>query len=100
MSEPPDLDPVIHVVARLRIVATLTALSDGDSLSFTRLKSMVDLTAGNLITHLRKLEEAGYVTVVKHGAGRSASTSVAMTTLGRKAFMEYSSTLRALLGPT
>ena len=55
------LDPVIHAPARLRIVATLAALPDGDSLSFTRLQDMLDLTPGNLITHLRKLEDAGYL---------------------------------------
>ena len=38
------LDPVIHAPARLRIVATLAALPDGDSLSFTRLQNMLDLT--------------------------------------------------------
>ena len=38
------LDPVIHAPARLRIVATLAALLDGDSLSFTRLQDMLELT--------------------------------------------------------
>ena len=53
------LDPLIHVPARLRIVATLAALPAGDALSFTRLQDMIELTPGNLITHLRKLEDAG-----------------------------------------
>jgi len=48
------LDPLIHAPARLRIVATLSALPDGDSLSFTRLQDMLGLTPGNLITHLRR----------------------------------------------
>jgi hypothetical protein len=48
------LDPLIHVPARLRIVATLAVLPDGDALSFTRLQDMLGLTPGNLITHLRK----------------------------------------------
>ena len=56
-----SLDPVIHAPARLRIVATLAALPAGASLSFTRLQEMLDLTPGNLITHLRKLEDAGYL---------------------------------------
>ena len=56
------LDPLIHVPARLRIVATLAALPDGDALSFTRLQDMIELTPGNLITHLRKLEDGGYLT--------------------------------------
>jgi hypothetical protein len=40
------LDPLIHVPARLRIVATLAALPDGDTLSFPRLQDMLGLTPG------------------------------------------------------
>jgi DNA-binding transcriptional ArsR family regulator len=65
----PGLDPVIHVPARLQIVATLAALPEGDTLSFTRLQDMIGLTAGNLITHLRKLQDADYVTSEKIGSG-------------------------------
>ena len=59
------LDPLIHVPARLRILVTLAALNEGDTLSFTRLQNMLDLTPGNLITHLRKLEDARYLTSEK-----------------------------------
>ena len=55
------LDPLIHVPTRLKIVATLAALPDGDGLSFTRLQDLLELTPGNLIIALRKLEEAGYL---------------------------------------
>ena len=55
------LDPLIHVPTRLKIVATLAALPEGDMLTFTRLQNMIGLTPGNLIIHLRKLEEAGYL---------------------------------------
>ena len=48
------LDPLIHAPARLRILVTLAALHDGDTLSFTRLQDMLELTPGNLITHLRR----------------------------------------------
>ena len=61
------LDPLIHVPARLRIVATLAALEDGDTLAFTRLQDMIGLTPGNLIIHLRKLEEADYLSSEKTG---------------------------------
>ena len=50
---------MIHAPARLRIVATLAALPAGDEVSFTRLQDILDLTPGNLITHLRRLEDAG-----------------------------------------
>ena len=76
------LDPVIHAPARLRIVATLAALPDGASLSFTRLQDMLELTPGNLITHLRKLEDAGYLTSETTGNGRASRTSIALTRPG------------------
>ena len=91
------LDPVIHVPARLRIVVTLAALRDGDDLSFTRLQDIIGLTPGNLITHLRKLEDAGYVTTVKSGSGVSARTAVSLTTAGRAALENYTAVLRRLL---
>ncbi|HEX3807404.1 MAG TPA: transcriptional regulator [Gaiellaceae bacterium] len=92
-----ELDPLIHVPARLRIVATLAALEDGDALSFTRLQTMIGLTPGNLITHLRKLEDAGYVGAVKSGNGAASRTDVALTARGRVAFATYSASLRELL---
>ena len=91
------LDPLIHVPARLRILVTLAALGDGDTLSFSRLQDMLDLTAGNLITHLRKLEEAGYIGTKKIGNGASALTSVSLTRPGRVALDTYTATLRDLL---
>ena len=92
-----ELDPVIHVPARLRIMVTLATLRDGDDLSFTRLQDMIGLTPGNLITHLRKLEDAGYVTTVKSGAGVTARTAVSLTRDGRTALDRYTAVLRDLL---
>jgi DNA-binding transcriptional ArsR family regulator len=95
-SEP--LDPVIHAPARLRIVATLATLPDGDELSFTRLQDILDLTPGNLITHLRKLEDVGYISTEKTGNGTAGKTTVAITGQGRKALDDYTQALRDLLG--
>jgi DNA-binding MarR family transcriptional regulator len=92
------LDPVIHAPARLRIVATLAALADGDTLAFTRLQDMLELTPGNLITHLRKLEDAGYLTSETTGNGRGSRTSIALTSQGRAALDAYTDTIRELLG--
>jgi DNA-binding MarR family transcriptional regulator len=92
-----ELDPVIHVPARLRIVVTLAALQPGDDLSFTRLQDVIGLTPGNLITHLRKLEDAGYVSTQKNGSGGSARTAVALTSTGRAALDRYTTVLRQLL---
>ncbi len=92
-----ELDPLIHVPARLRIVATLAALPDGDSLAFTRLQAMLGLTPGNLITHLRKLEESGYVATKKTGNGPASLTTATLTPKGRTALDLYTAALRNLI---
>src|SRR6516162_2637874 len=92
------LDPLIHVPTRLKIVATLAALPDGDALSFTRLQDMLGLTPGNLIIQLRKLEEAGYLASEKTRHGSTQKTTVALTRLGRQALAAYTQALRDLLG--
>ena len=92
------LDPLIHVPTRLKIVATLAALPDGDSLSFTRLQDMLELTPGNLIVQLRKLEDAGYLSSEKTRNGSAQKTTVALTSKGRDALGTYTQALRNLLG--
>jgi DNA-binding MarR family transcriptional regulator len=91
------LDPLIHVPARLRILVTLAALHEGDALAFTRLQDMIGLTPGNLITHLRRLEDANYISTEKAGNGVASRTSVTLTNLGRAALDSYATTLRDLL---
>jgi DNA-binding transcriptional ArsR family regulator len=93
-----ELDPLIHVPTRLKIVATLAALPDGDALSFTRLQDMIGLTPGNLLVHLRKLEDAGYLATEKSGNGAASRTTVAITRPGRAALAAYTAALRDLLG--
>ena len=92
------LDPLIHVPTRLKIVATLAALPDGDALSFTRLQDMLELTPGNLIIQLRKLEEAGYLSSEKTRNGPAQKTTVSLTSRGREALGAYTQALRDLLG--
>ena len=94
----PELDPVIHAQARLRVVSALSALPGGDRLGLPRLQELLDMTAGNLSTHLRKLEEAGYVEITKTHSGRMPVTFVALTSRGKAAFEQYTHDLRALLG--
>jgi DNA-binding transcriptional ArsR family regulator len=93
-----ELDPLIHVPTRLKIVATLAALPDGDSLSFTRLQDLIGLTPGNLIIHLRKLEDAGYLSSQKTRNGTTPQTTVTLTGQGRTALAAYTRALRDLLG--
>ena len=91
------LDPLIHVPTRLKIVATLAALPDGDTLSFTRLQDMLQLTPGNLIVQLRKLEQAGYLSSEKTRNGSTQTTTVTLTGQGRAALGAYTKALRGLL---
>lgn len=91
------LDPVIHAQARLRIMATLAGLPQGDEMVFPRLREMLGMTAGNLSTHLSRLEQAGYVSQSKAFAGRTPATYLALTSRGRAAFEEYTRALRAVL---
>jgi DNA-binding PadR family transcriptional regulator len=58
---------------------------------------MIGLTPGNLITHLRKLEDADYLSSDKTGSGPASRTSVALTSRGRAALDKYTETLRGLL---
>jgi DNA-binding MarR family transcriptional regulator len=92
-----ELDPVIHAPVRLRIIVTLSTLREGDYLSFSRLQQLLDLTPGNLITHLRKLEEAGYVASVKPAGDGQTRTAVYLTHGGRAALERYTAALRELL---
>ncbi len=80
-------------------MTTLTALAEGDRITFPRLQRLLDATAGNLSTHLRRLEEAGYVEVAKGHQGRVPSTQVSATRAGRRAFEDYLEALQALLTP-
>ncbi|GAA4944181.1 transcriptional regulator [Actinoplanes utahensis] len=95
----PELDPVIHAQARLRVVAALSQLGSGDRITFPRLQEILRMTAGNLSVHLRKLEDAGYVEVTKTHRGRTPATLVNLTARGRLAFDEYVHSLRSLITP-
>ena len=92
------MDPVIHASARLRITAALATLPAGDRLAFPRLQQLLEMTAGNLSTHLRKLEDAGYLVLTKAHQGRSPVTYLSLSTRGRRAFEDYTETLKQLLG--
>jgi DNA-binding MarR family transcriptional regulator len=95
-----ELDPLIHAPVRLKLVVTLSTLAVGDSLTFPRLQDLLNLTPGNLVTHLRKLEQGGYVETQKTSHRKGHSTLVRLTTTGRAALETYTRSLRALLDPT
>lgn len=89
------LDDVIHGRVRLGIMAYL---SDANVADFTELKTLLDVTQGNLSVHLRKLEEAGYVSIDKSFIDRKPLTRVRMTDAGRAAFAAYLEAIAKLVG--
>lgn len=91
-------DPVIHQPARLKIMAALKALPPREQLEFVRLKSIVNMTDGNLGAHIVTLEQAGYVGVEKDFLGKKPRTRVRLTGAGRRAFENYIGFLREIVG--
>ena len=88
---------VIHQAMRLRIMAALNAVPDGERLEFTRLKAIVQATDGNLGAHLATLENAGYVGIAKDFVGKKPRTRILMTRPGRRAFERHVAYLRDIL---
>jgi len=89
-----DFDNLIHEKKRLAIVS---ALAVHRKLSFNDLKSLLKLSDGNLSTHARKLEEAGYVSCNKGFDGRIPKTDYQLTAKGKKALQKYLAHMEALI---
>ncbi len=89
-----EIDDAIHGRLRLGIMAYLSAASPA---IFGELRDKVNATDGNLSTHLRKLEDAGYVEIEKRFEGRRPQTRIHLTETGRKAWIDYLARLRTLL---
>jgi len=92
-----QLNDVIHQPARLRIMATLTTLERDSEVDFVYLRDLLKLTDGNLGAHLTKLEEAGYLRLIKKFVSRLPRTYVRLTPAGRRAFEDHVETLRAII---
>ncbi|WP_080056990.1 winged helix-turn-helix domain-containing protein [Spirosoma aerolatum] len=80
--------------ARLSIMSVLMV---NESLSFNALKELLSLTDGNLATHLRALEDAGYVLVQKQFVGRKPNTTYSATSAGQQAFTDHLNALEAFI---
>ena len=78
-----QLDRVIHEKGRLAILAALAASPE---LAFTELRSLLHMTDGNLTTHIRTLQEAGYVAVTKSYREQRPLTTCSLTPAGQEAF--------------
>jgi DNA-binding MarR family transcriptional regulator len=90
-------DTLVHQPIRLKIMAALNALPDGELLEFVRLKDLVGATDGNLGAHCTTLEEAGYVAIKKDFLGKKPRTRLSLTRKGRRAFEDYVAFLRGVV---
>ena len=91
-----QLDKTIHEKGRLSIMTLLA--SRADPWAFQDLKSQLEMSDGNLITHLRTLEKAEFISGEKLTGDGRPQTLYAMTTAGRAAFVAYLGVLEQILG--
>ncbi len=89
-----DLDRLIHEPARLVLMTNLYVVDEAD---FVYLAGRTGLTAGNISSHMTRLEDAGYVDVNKAFVGKRPRTVYALTAAGRAAFERYRQTVGDLL---
>ena len=89
-----DIDQVIHAPARLMILVTLYVV---ESLDYVFLKNQTNLSWGNLATHLNKLEDAGYIEIIKDYQGKKPHSLIRLTPQGRLEFKDYKNKLARIL---
>ena len=90
-------DRLVYERARLGI---MSALAVNERLTFNELKSLFELSDGNLSAHARKLEEAGYIACFKSFAGRRPKSEYRLTAAGRKALYRYLEHMEAVIKAT
>ncbi len=88
------IDKIIHEKGRLGIVSILAAT---EQVSFTDLKNTLGMTDGNLITHIKALQNAGYVAVAKTRKDNRPLSLCLLTEDGKKAFRDYLQLLETIL---
>ena len=89
------IDQVIHGRLRLGVMAYLASREAAD---FGELRDRLKASDGNLSVHLRKLEEAGYITIAKSFVDRKPLTRLRLTPSGRAAFVRYLDAIAKLVG--
>ena len=97
IEEQVALNETIHQSTRLQIMTMLVSLPEEDRFAYGFIQKTLVLTGGNLTTHLRKLEDAGYLVITKEFVDSKPRTWVQATPLGRRAFAEYLSNLHKAL---
>ena len=75
----------------------MSMLAASPELSFTELREALDMTDGNLTTHIRTLQEAGYISVTKSFQNRRPLTTCSLTGAGKKAFQNYINLLEQII---
>lgn len=89
-----DVDRLIHEPARLTLMSSLYVVEEAD---FVNLAARTGISAGNISSHMAKLEAAGYVDVIKEFVGRRPRTTYRLTKEGRRAFDRYRTAVSSLL---
>jgi DNA-binding MarR family transcriptional regulator len=82
--------------SRIRL-GVMSILMVNEEVNFNELKQMLEVTDGNLATHLLSLEENGYIRVHKGFIGKKTNTTYAVTRTGEKAFGEHIAALEAMI---
>ena len=89
-----QLDEIIHSRIRLAVMAVVISVDEAE---FTYLKEKVNTTDGNLSSHLKKLEEAGYIAVSKSFENRKPVSRYMLKQKGKQAFEIYVKRLENML---
>jgi len=89
-----EVDKIIHESARLILVANLYLVESAD---FLFIMQQSGLTFGNLSSHMKKLEDAGYIEVEKEFVNRRPRTLLKLTPQGKKAFENYRQKMKLIL---
>ena len=90
----PELDRLIHEPSRLKLVAELFVVDEAD---FAYVSRRTGLTAGNISSHMTKLEDAGYVETTKSFVGKRPRTTYRLTMKGRSAFEDHRKAIADML---
>ena len=85
-----EIDKIIHEPARLRIMMILSGIDEAD---FNFIVSTLEMTRGNLSSHMDRLEQADYIKISKSFNGKMPNTSYCLTKIGEKALSKYWATL-------
>ena len=81
-----EIDKIIHEPARLRIMMILSGIDEAD---FNFMVSTLEMTRGNLSSHMDRLEEAGYLKIFKSFNGKIPHTGYRLTKIGKRALSKY-----------